>query len=871
MTAKKTTKKATKKVAKKATKKTAKKATKKKAKKKAVGGTSVKTAKADTRDAKEEGSIAPASSGLVDAFARFRKPARRAVTGTPTVARLAPGASLPRPKPVEEKKPAPQGPAPVSGSASAPAPAPAAPTPAPTGKTDPEAGLDDRPAGTVEAAPAQPAPEAAPAQPAPAQPAPEAAPAQPAPKAAPAQPAPEAKAPAAKPPAAPEKGKESPKATYQMPSSPKATYSMPPAAQRPPSLNRPGGGPPKKRKGPGRRARRKAEREALQAGGQMRGGHESSGEQQQEGVLKPLEVTTIVTVRELAEKMGVHHNDVIKKLMQSGMFMTINQRIDGETATLIASEFGFDLKVKALHMEDEIAAKKGEEIEDKPEDLKPRAPVVTVMGHVDHGKTSLLDAIREADVVSGESGGITQHIGAYKVHTKKGEIVFLDTPGHEAFTAMRSRGAKVTDLVILVVSAADGVMPQTVEAMDHAKEAGVPIIVAVNKIDLPAANPDKIRQELAQRGLNPEEWGGDTIYVNISAKKKENIDKLLETVALQAEMLELKANPDRPAAGIVVEAKMDKSRGTVATVLVQRGTVKVGDAFVMGLGGGKVKALVDEHNARLKEAGPATPVEILGIAGTTPHAGDTFNVVESERMAREIIDKRNRIQREEALAHKQHVSLLNVHSTHAKELGIVLKADVQGSIEVLKDSIEKMSNNEIQVRVIHSGLGNVNESDVLLATASNAVVLTFHVKTDARAKELAEKNGIDVRNYNVIYDLVEDVKAALEGLLEPEIVEVSVGKVEVRQVFKIRGSQVAGSYVLEGKVVRGGKVKVTREGQEVGEGKVDTLKRFKDDVKEVEKGMECGIEVPSFKGWKEGDQMEVFVEEKRTRRLEAAQ
>ena len=848
MTAKKTTKKVTKKAAKKANlesaeKTTAKKATKRKAAKKAVGGTSVKTAKADTRTEKEEGSIAPTSAGLVDAFSRFRAPKRRTTTGTPVVARLAPGASLPRPK-VEEKKPA--TPAPVLKS-------PAADIP----------GVETSLASSSapEAAPAPEAPSAPPAPVAKTEPASPPAPAE----AAPAQPAAESSA------AAPDAPTETPKATYQMPSaSPKATYSMPPSAQRPPSLNRPGGGPPKKHKGPGRRARRRAERVALQSGGQADGESSAPGAEAAEGELRPLEVTTLVTVRELAEKMSVQHTEVIKKLMSMGTFMTINQRIDGETATLIASEFGFDLTVKALHMEEEIAGMTDVEVTEKPEDLMPRSPVVTVMGHVDHGKTSLLDAIREANVVAGESGGITQHIGAYKVSTKRGEIVFLDTPGHEAFTAMRSRGAKITDLVVLVVSAADGVMPQTLEAMDHAKEARVPIIVAVNKIDLPTANPQKIRQELAQRGLNPEEWGGDTIYIDISAKKKLNIDKLLETMALQAEMLELKANPNRPGVGVVVEAQMDKKRGAVATVLVQKGTVRVGDSFVMGLGGGKVKALLDEHGERLKEAGPATPVEVLGLTGLTPHAGDTFTVVENERMARDIIEKRNRIQREEALAHKKHVSLLNVHSTHAKELGLILKADVQGSIEVLKDSIEKMSNNEIQVRVIHAGLGNVNESDILLAAASNAVVLTFHVKADSRAKDLAESSAVEIRSYDVIYDLVADVKAALEGLLEPEIVDVSVGKVEVRQVFRIRGSQVAGSYVLEGKVVRGAKVKIFRGGEAVGEGKLETLKRFKDDVKEVERGMECGIEIPAFKGWKEGDILEVFVEEKRMRRLEAA-
>jgi len=577
----------------------------------------------------------------------------------------------------------------------------------------------------------------------------------------------------------------------------------------------------------------------------------------------------MVTVRELAEKMGLKVNDLIKKMMAQGVFATINQRLDSETAILMAAEFGFDLDVKPLHMEAEITAAAAA-VQDKPEDLKSRPPVVTIMGHVDHGKTSLLDAIRKSDVVSGESGGITQHIGAYKVATPKGTIVFLDTPGHEAFTAMRARGSKVTDIVVLVVSAADGVMPQTIEAMDHAKAAGVPIVVAVNKIDLPTANPQKIRQELANHGLLPEEWGGKTIYVDISAKKRLNLEKLLEMLLLQAELLELKANPKRAGQGAVIEAKMDTKRGFVATVLVQTGTVKVGDPFVMGLCSGKIKALVTDKGERIQSAGPATPVEILGISGGAPQAGDAFNVVEDESMAKEIAGKRNRIQREEALAHKQHVSLLNIKNSKFKQLTVILKADVQGSIEALKDQIEKLSTPEIAVKVLHSGLGNANESDILLAGASDAVVLLFHVDLEPRAQETAEKQGVEVRRYEIIYDLTADVRAALEGLLEPEIVDVVIGRADVRQVFSVKGHKVAGCQVVEGKLQRNALVRVIRANAAVGQGKIDSLKRFKDDAKEVEKGLECGVSLDAFDGFQPGDRLEAFMKEKRVRRLEPA-
>ncbi|MCX5790083.1 MAG: translation initiation factor IF-2 [Elusimicrobia bacterium] len=581
-------------------------------------------------------------------------------------------------------------------------------------------------------------------------------------------------------------------------------------------------------------------------------------------------VSTQATVRELAEKMSVPVPQLIKKLMQMGVFATINQRVDPDTAVLVAHDLGFNLEVQAMHMEAELAV----ETQEKPENLKPRSPVVTIMGHVDHGKTSLLDNIRHANVAAGEAGGITQHIGAYKVKTPKGEIVFLDTPGHEAFTAMRARGAKATDIVVLVVSAADGVMPQTIEALDHAKAAGVPIVVAVNKIDLPTANPQKIRQELSQHGLLSEEWGGKHIFVDVSAKKRINLEKLLEMLLLQAEVMELKANPDRPGVGVVLEARLDPKRGAVATVLIQNGTAKVGSPFVAGLGYGKIKAMVNDHGDRLQAAGPSTPIEVMGFSGDLPQAGDTFNIVSSERQAREIAEKRGLMHREESLAHKKHMSLVGLKAQagggKAKNLAIVLKADVQGSLQAIKDSLEKLSNSEIQVQVIHAGTGNLNESDVLLANASDAVVMLFHVTQEPRAQEIAARNELEIRQYEIIYDLIADVKAAMEGLLEPEIVEVVVGKAEVRELFNARGTKVAGCMVVDGKVTRSGAVSVYRGTQKVGEGKIASLKRFKDDVSSVEKGLDCGILIDGFQDFQKGDRFDVIVKEKRTRRLEAA-
>jgi translation initiation factor IF-2 len=588
--------------------------------------------------------------------------------------------------------------------------------------------------------------------------------------------------------------------------------------------------------------------------------------------LRVLEVPSIITVRELAEKMELGPNEVIKKLMALGIFATINQRLEMDAATIIAQEFGYELKVTAMYKEEEIETIRAQK--ESPEKLKSRSPIVTVMGHVDHGKTSLLDAIRSSNVATGEAGGITQHIGAYKVSTAKGSLVFLDTPGHEAFTAMRSRGAKVTDIVVLVVSAVDGVMPQTIEAIDHAKAASVPIVVAVNKIDLPGANPQKIRQELSQYGLNPEEWGGKTIFMDVSAKKRLNLDRLLEMIALQAELLDLKANPDRAASGVVLEAKMDPQRGSLATLLVQSGTLRVGDALVVGLCYGKVKALVDDCEMRIEQAGPSTPVELLGLS-KTPQAGDVFSVVSSEKEAREIAEQRQRLNREQVLAHQRHVSLVSLKSqlgAQAKDLNIILKADVQGSLQALRDSLEGLSTKECKVRIVHAGLGSVNESDVLLASASNAIIFLFNSASELRARELSAREEVEIRSYNIIYDLIADVKAGLEGLLAPEIVDVTIGKADVREIFPVKGNaSAAGCFVRDGKVSRGALARVVRNGANVHEGKIIGLKRFKDDVKEVEKNLECGIQIEGAPAFQKGDSLEIFIKESRTRRLASAQ
>jgi translation initiation factor IF-2 len=496
-----------------------------------------------------------------------------------------------------------------------------------------------------------------------------------------------------------------------------------------------------------------------------------------------------------------------------------------------------------------------------PAKLKPRPPVVTIMGHVDHGKTSLLDAIRVTNVAGGEAGGITQHIGAYKVKTAHGDVAFLDTPGHEAFTAMRSRGAKATDLVVLVVSAADGVMPQTIEAIDHAKAANVPIIVAINKMDLPTANPQQVKQALSGHGLLAEDWGGDVIMVEVSARAKTGIDSLLEMILLKSEMLDLKANPDAMARGVVVEAKLDARRGPVATVLIQNGTLHIGDNFIVGNTMGKVRAMIDEFGVRYQVAPPSTPVEVMGLE-ETPQAGDTFHVVADERVARQTAESRKIRSRDNALRNRHHLSLEDISSRSSKELRLIIKTDVRGSLEALRDSLERFTSAEIVLKIIHGGVGSINESDVTLAAASDALIVGFNIRPDSAIERLAEREGVNIRSYRIIYDLINDVKAALEGMLAPQIKEVMVGKAVVKQVFKVsKAGTVAGCMVIEGKVVRGGKARLLRDNVVVFEGSISGLKRFKDDAREVEKGFECGITLENYTDLKPNDVIEVITQE----------
>ncbi len=586
--------------------------------------------------------------------------------------------------------------------------------------------------------------------------------------------------------------------------------------------------------------------------------------------LPKLKLSSQATVRELAEKMGIKVNDFIKKLMTMGIFATINQRLDSDVSTLVADECGFELEIVPMYAEDELGS--AEKDEEKPENLKARPPVVTIMGHVNHGKTRLLDAIRKSDICATEAGAITQHIGAYRVETHKGLIVILDTPGHEAFTAMRARGVRVTDIVVLVVSAVDSVMPQTIEAIDHAKAAGVPILVAINKIDLPQANPGKVKQDLANLGINPEEWGGKTLIVEISAKQNINIDKLLGIIRLQAEMMELKANPDKPGVGAILEARLDSKRGIVATVLISSGTVKVGDPFVTGTSYGKVKALINDHGVRMQSMGPSMPAEILGISGLTPQVGDSFNVVESERDGKHIAEKRRMARREDSFAHQRHVSLLGLKSQIQqkllKELRIILKADVQGSIQAVRDSLEKISTQEVGVAIIHSGVGNINESDVLLAKASDTVIFGFHVDSEPRAVEEANRSGVEIRNYKIIYELLSDVKAAMSGLLEPEIIETVTGRAQLSQVFNLSFGKVAGCTVLDGKLTRNQTIRIMRDKKTVYTGKLSSIKRFKDDVREIEKGFECGLMFEGFKDYIPNDIVEAVIKETKARRIE---
>ena len=568
--------------------------------------------------------------------------------------------------------------------------------------------------------------------------------------------------------------------------------------------------------------------------------------------------------------MNIKTNDFIKKLMMMGIFATINQRLEKDMLELIVDECGFKAELAEEDLTKEAAALM--ETQDDPVSLKPRSPVITIMGHVDHGKTSLLDAIRKSNVVAGEAGAITQHIGAYRVKTPRGTLTFLDTPGHEAFTAMRARGAQATDIVVLVVSATDGIMPQTIESMEHAKAAGTPIIVAVNKIDLPGANVDRVKQDLAARGLVPEEWQGTTIFVEISAKKHINIDKLLEMIALQAEMMELKANPDRPGVGVILESKRDSKRGVVATVLVQKGTMKVGDPFIVGTNYGRIRALIDENSQRYQKIGPSVPAEILGINGEPPQVGDTLYIMPSEKEARYAAEKRKLAQKEDSQAHRKQMSLMSLakndeNGNSVKKLSLILKADVQGSIEAIKDALLRIPSDEVEVDIILSAPGNINESDILLAKASNAVVIGFHVDTENKAQAEAEREGIEIRRYTIIFELLEDIKAAMEGLLEPDVVETVVGTATIKKVMKLSSGLISGSLVESGTITRGFEVRVKRNGEEVGHGKIGGLKRFKDDVKEVEKGYECGILIEGFKGVAEGDVIECFRKDNVTRRI----
>lgn len=577
-----------------------------------------------------------------------------------------------------------------------------------------------------------------------------------------------------------------------------------------------------------------------------------------EPIVREVLVPETITVGELAHRMAVKAAEVIKTLMKMGTMVTINQVLDQETAMIVVEEMGHIAKPAALDNPEAYL----EEAQVREVEALPRAPVVTVMGHVDHGKTSLLDYIRRTRVASGEAGGITQHIGAYHVQTPRGVVTFLDTPGHEAFTAMRARGAKATDIVILVVAADDGVMPQTIEAIHHAKAANVPLVVAINKIDKPEANPERVKQELSAQGVVPEEWGGDTMFVEVSAKTGQGIDDLLERVLLQAEVLDLKAPRDCPAKGLVIESRLDKGRGPVATILVQSGTLRQGDVLLAGTAFGRVRAMLDENGRPVKEAGPSIPVEILGLSDV-PQAGEEAIVVLDERKAREIALFRQGKYRDVKLAKQQAAKLENIFEQMAegevKTLALIIKADVQGSQEALIHALSKLSTPEVKVNIIHSGVGSITESDVNLALASKAVIIGFNVRADAQARKLAQSSGVDVRYYNIIYDAVDEIKAAMSGMLAPEKKEQEVGLVEVRQVFRIsKVGTVAGCYVLEGTVKRGAMVRVIRDGVVIHTGELDSLKRFKEDVKEVKAGFECGLSIKNFNDIREGDQIEVF-------------
>lgn len=578
--------------------------------------------------------------------------------------------------------------------------------------------------------------------------------------------------------------------------------------------------------------------------------------------LTEITIPESISVKDFAAEIKKTTAEVLKKLMGYGIMATLNNDIDFDTAFLIAQEFGITAKKKETVTEEDILF---DDTEDSPEDLVSRPPVVVVMGHVDHGKTSLLDAVRSTHVIEGEAGGITQHIGAYKVEVNGREITFLDTPGHEAFTAMRARGAQVTDIAILVVAANDGVMPQTIEAINHAKAAGIPIIVAVNKIDVEGANVEKVKEELTKYDLVAEEWGGDTIFVPISAKQRTNIDTLLEMVLLVADMKELKANPNKQAKGAVIEAKLDKSRGPVATMLVQRGTLDVGDTVVVGSVIGRIRAMYNDKGKKVKKAGPSTPVEIIGLT-EVPVAGETFYEVEDEKTAKHLIEKRKRQEREKSINATAKVSLNDLFSQiekgKLKELNLIVKADVQGSVEAVKQSLEKLSNDEVKVKVIHANVGGVTETDVTLAKVSNAIIIAFNVRPEPLARDMAEKEEVEIKQYSVIYHAIEDVEAAMKGMLDPEFEEKVIGNAEIRQTFKVSNvGTIAGCYVTNGKVSRNAGIRIIRDNVVIHDGKLISLKRFKDDAKEVAAGYECGIQIENFNDIKEGDILEVYVME----------
>ncbi|AMV72080.1 translation initiation factor IF-2 [Desulfuromonas carbonis] len=698
--------------------------------------------------------------------------------------------------------------------------------------------------------------------------------------------------------ARPARGERQERPGTQRPERPASARPERPGAPRPDRPSRPGSAPTpslpvagepfvakearggkKKKKGkgadyseaPAEAGRRRGRREVFEPdrdGGKLRRGKRPPKMQKKtevtvsKAIKRIIRISDVITVGELAKRMGVKANDLIKELMRQGSMVTINHPLDFETAAILASEFNYEVENVAFDEETILEHDSLKTTDEKVEDLKPRPPVVTIMGHVDHGKTSLLDAIRTANVTAGEAGGITQHIGAYDVELDGKKITFLDTPGHEAFTAMRARGAKATDIVILVVAADDGVMPQTKEAINHSKAAGVPIIIAINKMDKPDANPERVKQELTEFELVPEEWGGETIFVEVSAKQKTNLDQLLEMILLQAEVMDLKANPDKRAKGVVVEARLDKGRGPVATVLVQEGTLKIGDPIVTGVHFGRVRTMTNDRGDRLEEAGPSIPVEVTGLTGV-PDAGDSFHSVEDEKAARDVAQHRQQKLREAELAKSSKISLEQLYARiqqgDVKELKVIIKGDVQGSVEAVKDSLLKLSTEACRLVVIHTGVGGIIESDVSLASASDAIVLGFNVRPEPKAANLAEAEGVDIRLYNIIYDAVADIRDAMEGLLAPTLQEKYLGRVEVRETFSVsKVGTIAGCYVTDGKVLRGAQVRLLRDNVVVWQGKMSSLKRFKDDVREVATGYECGIGLENYNDLKVGDIIEAF-------------